>query len=264
LPPFGIQEISASCHDLTATLPVQSRRHIFAIRKISVRAAWPGIDASRLPGGRPRLARWHELIADPTIGDAVLDRVVHRAHRIELKGPSLRKLHRVEKRRWCGRRMTIAPLAYRWSASGRRGVEADDASREMLHRDLQGAVYENFSGGNYDTAVRDAYVQVEIAVREAVKPPASLVGVKLMREGFSPNTGKLANMALVMSERERMADLFAGAIGTFKNPLSHRKVGNIDPKPVIEELMFASRLLRFVKPLKNRFPGETCGWLGVL
>ncbi|GAC1636008.1 MAG: IS21-like element helper ATPase IstB [Bradyrhizobium sp.] len=35
--------------------------------------------------------RWHELIADPTIGDAILDRVVHRAHRIELKGPSLRK-----------------------------------------------------------------------------------------------------------------------------------------------------------------------------
>ena len=39
--------------------------------------------------------RWHELIADPTIGDAILDRVVHRAHRIELKGPSLRKRHGV-------------------------------------------------------------------------------------------------------------------------------------------------------------------------
>jgi DNA replication protein DnaC len=37
------------------------------------------------------VARWHELIGDPTIGDAILDRVVHRAHRIELKGPSLRK-----------------------------------------------------------------------------------------------------------------------------------------------------------------------------
>jgi DNA replication protein DnaC len=40
--------------------------------------------------------RWHELIADPTIGDAILDRVVHRAHRIELKGPSLRKNHGVD------------------------------------------------------------------------------------------------------------------------------------------------------------------------
>jgi DNA replication protein DnaC len=42
------------------------------------------------------VARWHELIGDPTIGDAVLDRVVHRAHRIELKGPSLRKRHSVD------------------------------------------------------------------------------------------------------------------------------------------------------------------------
>jgi DNA replication protein DnaC len=41
------------------------------------------------------LNRWHELIGDPTLGDAILDRVVHRAHRLELKGPSLRKRHAV-------------------------------------------------------------------------------------------------------------------------------------------------------------------------
>jgi hypothetical protein len=35
--------------------------------------------------------QWHEIIGDPTLGDAILDRVVHRAHRIELKGESLRK-----------------------------------------------------------------------------------------------------------------------------------------------------------------------------
>ena len=41
------------------------------------------------------VSRWHELVGDPTIGDALLDRIVHRAHRIELKGPSLRKRHAV-------------------------------------------------------------------------------------------------------------------------------------------------------------------------
>jgi DNA replication protein DnaC len=41
------------------------------------------------------VSRWHELVGDPTIGDALLDRIVHRAHRIELKGPSLRKRHGV-------------------------------------------------------------------------------------------------------------------------------------------------------------------------
>ena len=35
--------------------------------------------------------RWHHVIADPTLGDAILDRILHRAHRIELKGPSLRR-----------------------------------------------------------------------------------------------------------------------------------------------------------------------------
>ena len=33
---------------------------------------------------------WHELIPDPTIADAVLDRLVHTAHRLDLDGPSLR------------------------------------------------------------------------------------------------------------------------------------------------------------------------------
>jgi DNA replication protein DnaC len=39
--------------------------------------------------------RWHEIIADPTLGDAILDRVVHRAHRINLTGPSLRAIQTV-------------------------------------------------------------------------------------------------------------------------------------------------------------------------
>jgi len=35
--------------------------------------------------------RWHDMIGIPTIADAILDRVVHNAYRIELKGESLRK-----------------------------------------------------------------------------------------------------------------------------------------------------------------------------
>jgi DNA replication protein DnaC len=37
------------------------------------------------------VSRWHEVVGDMTLGDAILDRVVHRAHRLELKGASLRK-----------------------------------------------------------------------------------------------------------------------------------------------------------------------------
>lgn len=37
------------------------------------------------------LENWHDIIGDPTIADAILDRVVHNAYRIELNGESLRK-----------------------------------------------------------------------------------------------------------------------------------------------------------------------------
>jgi DNA replication protein DnaC len=38
------------------------------------------------------IEHWHEVIADPTIADAVLDRLVHNAHRLTLKGDSMRKI----------------------------------------------------------------------------------------------------------------------------------------------------------------------------
>src|SRR5579863_2456156 len=35
---------------------------------------------------------WLEVIAEPTVGDAILDRIVHNAYRLELDGPSMRKI----------------------------------------------------------------------------------------------------------------------------------------------------------------------------
>ena len=35
--------------------------------------------------------RWHEVIGDPTVADAVVDRILNRAHRFTLKGPSMRR-----------------------------------------------------------------------------------------------------------------------------------------------------------------------------
>jgi DNA replication protein DnaC len=43
------------------------------------------IITSQLP-----VKKWHEHIGDPTIADSILDRVIHHAHRIDLKGPTLR------------------------------------------------------------------------------------------------------------------------------------------------------------------------------
>ena len=46
----------------------------------------PMILTSQLP-----VSRWHEQIGDPTLADGILDRLVHNAHRIEMRGESMRK-----------------------------------------------------------------------------------------------------------------------------------------------------------------------------
>jgi DNA replication protein DnaC len=48
-----------------------------------------GSTTSQLP-----VEHWHEIIGDPTLADAILDRLVHNAHRLALKGESLRKAGR--------------------------------------------------------------------------------------------------------------------------------------------------------------------------
>lgn len=45
------------------------------------------IVSSQIPTGK-----WHDIIGDPTIADAVLDRLIHNAHLITMKGESMRKL----------------------------------------------------------------------------------------------------------------------------------------------------------------------------
>lgn len=39
------------------------------------------------------VAQWHDRIPDPTLGDAILDRLIHSAYRLELEGESMRKVH---------------------------------------------------------------------------------------------------------------------------------------------------------------------------
>jgi DNA replication protein DnaC len=40
--------------------------------------------------------KWHEVIAEPTFADAILDRIVHNAYRLDLDGPSMRKIKAAE------------------------------------------------------------------------------------------------------------------------------------------------------------------------
>jgi DNA replication protein DnaC len=46
----------------------------------------PALITSQFP-----VNQWHELVGDATVADALMDRLVHQAYRIELKGESMRK-----------------------------------------------------------------------------------------------------------------------------------------------------------------------------
>ncbi len=48
---------------------------------------------STLVAGQLPVDHWHDVIGEPTLADAILDRLVHNAYRITLKGGSLRKKH---------------------------------------------------------------------------------------------------------------------------------------------------------------------------
>jgi DNA replication protein DnaC len=38
--------------------------------------------------------RWHDVLGDPTLADAILDRLVHNAYKLNLEGESMRKKQR--------------------------------------------------------------------------------------------------------------------------------------------------------------------------
>ncbi len=132
----------------------------------------------------------------------------------------------------------------------RAGLEVyrrtDLLPRHLLHPQIAQKVWSAFIRGEYDTAVFQSFKEVEVAVREKTGLPADLVGVALMRKAFHVTNGPLTNLISEEGEREAVQHLFAGAIGSYKNPHSHRNVVINDPTEAVEMIMLASHLLKIV------------------
>lgn len=69
-----------------------------------------------------------------------------------------------------------------------------------------------------------------------------------MRKAFDKTNGplSLSDQQQPDAEREALAHLFSGAIGSYKNPHSHRTVTITDPNEAQEMVIIASHLLRIV------------------
>ncbi len=118
--------------------------------------------------------------------------------------------------------------------------------RALLHPVIADRAWPNFIRGDHDTAVFQAFKEVEVAVRKAGGFGSQKIGVELMRAAFDTDAGPLADRSLPKAERESLSHLFAGAIGSYKNPSSHRTVVINDMIEAGEMLILASHLLRII------------------
>ncbi len=162
---------------------------------------------------------------------------------------------------WLVQEGLIAPMPgdmFGWHFLTRRGQRIRDRAdlstyinavilpRKLLHPAISTACWSAFLRGEYDTAVFQAYRELEVAIRETGNYNASDYGADLARRAFDAKGGPLTDMSKPTAEREALAHLVAGALGSYKNPHSHRKV-KLAVYESVEMIILASHLLKIVE-----------------
>ena len=121
-----------------------------------------------------------------------------------------------------------------------RAVERLDVD---LVAELEHQARPQFLRGDFDIAAFAAMKEVEVAVRRHANLPDDKLGVDLMNQAFREG-GPLWRDSLHKGESVAQMSLFAGAIGLFKNPSSHRRVNYDDATLAAEVILLADLLLR--------------------
>jgi uncharacterized protein (TIGR02391 family) len=125
-------------------------------------------------------------------------------------------------------------------------VRAGTRLNVELHPLLVGA-RTKFLGGDFEFAVLEAMRAVEIRTRDLAGLGNSDIGVNLMQQAWSPKApGPLVDTAADGGEQLAVLQLFAGAVGLFKNPLSHRQIDYADATEAAEAVMLADLLMRLL------------------
>lgn len=115
-----------------------------------------------------------------------------------------------------------------------------------LHSKVDQHCRHNLDAGHVQDAVFDALKTVEAALRDKTGAPSDCVGVALVNYALNPKLPRLT-LSSVPAEQEAAYHLFRGALGFFKNPLSHRFPEASNDVAGAETIVLASLLMRLIE-----------------
>jgi uncharacterized protein (TIGR02391 family) len=137
-----------------------------------------------------------------------------------------------------------------WQVAGRQHFQhflaASQLPEQTLHPEIVKHSRPLYLQGRIDTAVFEAFKALEVEIRIAAGLGDDLIGTALAARAFHPENGSLTNMESEKGERVALMNLMMGALGSYKNPNSHRRVA-LTPAEAREMIVLASHLLNVVE-----------------
>jgi integrase/recombinase XerC len=139
-----------------------------------------------------------------------------------------------------GTKQEIIPISFRHYF-----ISTITQSFSSFHPKIAGKCRVYFDTGLYDDAIFNAMKIVEDEVRKKASLPNTDYGVNLISNAMSPKA-PIIIFSTISAEQEAAHNLFRGALGSSKNPLSHRFLDTDDPVKTFEILSLASLLMRML------------------
>ena len=125
-------------------------------------------------------------------------------------------------------------------------MTSEQLPESLLHPELLVNVRPLFFQSRFETAVFEAFKTLEVTIRNTAELGHDLVGVALASRAFHSDDGPLTNLATEKGERVALMNLMTGALGSYKNPASHRRV-EISAEEARDMIILASHLLKIVE-----------------
>lgn len=117
---------------------------------------------------------------------------------------------------------------------------------ELLHPKILDRCQDLFESGQYDEAIFNAMKVVEEEIRFKASAGQSDIGFSLISKAMNPSS-PIISFSENEDEQKSAFFLYSGAIGSFKNPLSHRFLDTTDPIKTYECITMASMLVRMLE-----------------